>query len=73
MVPLEGLISPPGGEIEGAVDYAQEGGEVAEIFGDFCRKSLCMESWDFIVDAVAYKVYDLYFQQTNYATQMLTT
>ena len=41
---------------EGVLDYAEEGGEVAEVFGDFCRQSLCMESWDFIMDAVAYKV-----------------
>ena len=25
------------------------------MFGDFCRQSLCMESWDFIMDAVACK------------------
>lgn len=66
-------MTQPGGDIEGVVDYANEGGEVAEIFGDFCRKSLCMESWDFIVDAVAYKVNDSYFLQTNHATQMLIT
>lgn len=39
--------------------YAQEGGEVATIFGDYCRKSLCMESWDFVLDSVAYKVHDI--------------
>jgi len=36
--------------------YAREGGGVAALFGKFCTRNLCAESWDFIVDSVAYKV-----------------
>ena len=57
MVPIEGPTSPSVRDNEGVLDYAREGGEVAELFGDFCRQSLCMESWDFIMDSMAYKVY----------------
>lgn len=56
VVPLEGQTSQILDGKEGVYDYAQEGGEVAEVFGEFCRNSLCMESWDFIMDSVAYKV-----------------
>lgn len=56
VLPVEGKTSGRDGDKEGVYDYAQEGGEIAELFGDFCRKNLCMEGWDFIMDAMAYKV-----------------
>lgn len=56
VLPVEGITSQRGGDNEGVYDYAQEGGAVAELFGDFCRQSLCMESWDFVLDSIAYKV-----------------
>ena len=56
VVPLEGQSSRSADDNEGVYDYAQEGGEVAEMFGEFCQKSLCMENWEFIMDSVAYKV-----------------
>lgn len=40
----------------GVVDFAREGGTTAELFEKFCQSSLCMESWDFIVDAVHYEM-----------------
>lgn len=30
--------------------------DVGELFGQFCRKYLCMESWEFILEAVHYQV-----------------
>lgn len=57
VVPIEGPTSPSVRSNEGVLDFAREGGEIAELFGDFCRQNLCMESWDFLVDSVAYKVY----------------
>lgn len=36
--------------------YAREGGDLATLFGNFCRHCLCEESWEFIVEAVAYEV-----------------
>lgn len=57
VVPVEGLTTRSADiNNEGVLDYAEEGGEVADLFGDFCRRSLCGESWDFILDTVAYKV-----------------
>lgn len=38
------------------LSYAREGGVLATLFGDFCRRCLCEESWEFIVEAVAYEV-----------------
>ena len=35
--------------------YAREGGEVATLFGEYCRHCLCEESWEFIVEGVAYE------------------
>ncbi|CAM9756489.1 unnamed protein product [Scytosiphon promiscuus] len=34
---------------------AREGGEIAHLFGEYCRRSLCMESWDFILESVSYE------------------
>ena len=59
MVLIEGITSPSVRDNEGVLDYAQEGGDVAELFGDFCRQNLCMENWEFIMDAMASKVHRL--------------
>lgn len=32
-----------------------KGGPISDKFGLFCRANLCMESWDFIVEAVHYE------------------
>lgn len=56
VLPVEVPTSQSVDDKEGVYDFAQEGGEVAEIFGEFCRKNLCMESWEFIRDSVVYKV-----------------
>ena len=58
---------------EGVYELAQKGGEIAEVFGEFCRDSLCMESWDFIIDCMAYKVCTVACHQTDYATRALST
>ena len=57
VVPIEDPKSPSVRDKKGVLDYAKEGGEVSDMFGDFCRQNLCMESWEFIMDSVAYKVY----------------
>lgn len=57
VVPIEVPTSLSVCANEGVLDYAREGGEIAELFGEFCRQTLCMESWEFLVDSVAYKVY----------------
>lgn len=36
--------------------YARKGGDLATLFGDFCKRCLCAESWEFIVEVVAYEV-----------------
>ncbi|CAB1110920.1 unnamed protein product [Ectocarpus sp. CCAP 1310/34] len=40
---------------DGVLGYAQEGGSVASMFKHFCTRSLCAESWDFIVAACKYE------------------
>lgn len=30
--------------------------DLGKLFGQFCRKYLCMESWEFILEAVRYQV-----------------
>lgn len=57
VVPIEGPTCPSALDKRGVLDYAKEGGEVAEMFGEFCKQNLCMESWDFIMVSIAYKVY----------------
>eukprot|EP00904_Undaria_pinnatifida_P000029 jgi/Undpi1/10026/HiC_scaffold_28.g12480.m1 len=59
VLPVEGQVYLPIHGKDGVSDFAQKGGEVAEVFGEFCRDSLCMESWDFIMDCMAYKEINL--------------
>ncbi|CAB1100119.1 unnamed protein product [Ectocarpus sp. CCAP 1310/34] len=40
---------------DGVLGYAQEGGSVASMFEQYCMRSLCAESWDFIVAACKYE------------------
>lgn len=40
---------------DGIIDFASDGGRPAELFGEFCEKNLCSESWDFVVIAVHYE------------------
>lgn len=40
----------------GVLEYAREDGAVASLFKAFCKDNLCMDSWEFIVDAAAYEV-----------------
>lgn len=42
-------------DAQGVLALATKGGEMANRFGDFCRKHLCQESWDFIADAMRYE------------------
>lgn len=42
-------------EFEGVLALAVKGGEMAHEFDTFCKKHLCQESWDFIVDATHYE------------------
>eukprot|EP00903_Cladosiphon_okamuranus_P009869 g9375.t1 len=37
------------------LSYAREGGDLATLFGAFCKRYLCEESWDFLLEAVAYE------------------
>lgn len=44
---------PPG--TEDLLTLARGGGALGERFAQFTRENLCMESWDFIVDAIRYQ------------------
>ncbi|CAN0051108.1 unnamed protein product, partial [Ectocarpus fasciculatus] len=44
--------------VEGMLALVREGGDMRERFERFCRTNLCMESWDFIIDAAHYEVVD---------------
>eukprot|EP00904_Undaria_pinnatifida_P000027 jgi/Undpi1/10024/HiC_scaffold_28.g12478.m1 len=55
VLPVQGHYCRSDCDKQGVCDFAHEGGELAKMFGDFCRKNLCMESWDFIMDSVAYE------------------
>lgn len=50
-IPME-----PISDTDGVLEIASKGGISSDRFGEFCRKNLCMESWDFIVEAVQYQV-----------------
>ena len=65
VLPVEGQVYLPIHGKYGVSDFAQKGGEVAEVFGEFCRDSLCIESWDFIMDCMAYKVCTVACHQTD--------
>ncbi|CAM9794056.1 unnamed protein product [Pylaiella littoralis] len=43
-------------DLPGVHELAKQGGEMAQRFGRFVQENLCMESWDFIVDAVQYEM-----------------
>ncbi|CAN0314603.1 unnamed protein product [Ectocarpus sp. 6 AP-2014] len=43
-------------DVDGVHALAVKGGDMAERFGRFVQENLCMESWDFIVDAVKYEM-----------------
>lgn len=56
IVPVEDADGVEAAEnTEGVLVLAAKGGEIADKFGTFCRKFLCQESWDFIVDATHYQ------------------
>lgn len=40
----------------GVISIARDGGMPAELFGGFCEKNLCSESWDFVLVAVQYEM-----------------
>lgn len=42
-------------DVDGSLCLAKNGGKTANRFGKFCQKSLCMERWDFVLDAVNYE------------------
>lgn len=42
-------------DVGGLLALATKGGEMAELFGNFCRRNLTLESWDFIVAALHYE------------------
>eukprot|EP00752_Nemacystus_decipiens_P012857 g11384.t1 len=37
------------------IDFACKGGVLAKLFGQFCERNLCSESWEFVVEAVHYE------------------
>lgn len=43
-------------DVEGSLCLIKKGGKTANRFGKFCQKNLCMESWDFVLDAVNYEM-----------------
>lgn len=56
IVPVENIdgVGTAAG-MQGVLTLASTGSGMADLFADFCRKHLCQESWDFIVDATRYE------------------
>lgn len=52
VIPLEEDVN----DFPGLHEIAKTGGEMAQRFGRFVQENLCMESWDFILDAVQYEM-----------------
>ncbi len=42
-------------DVAGSLTIARAGGEMGKLFEEFCRRHLCMESWNFIVDVCKYE------------------
>ena len=60
IVPVDDHMGASGTQVlvpatDGIVDLAGRGGVPAELFGGFCEKHLCSESWEFVVVAVHYE------------------
>lgn len=56
IVPVENVDGAEAAEsTAGVLTLATKGGEMADKFDIFCKKHLCQESWDFIVDATRYE------------------
>lgn len=47
---------PDTANLPGVHELAKQGGDLSQRFGRFVQENLCMESWDFILDAVQYEM-----------------
>ena len=59
VIPVPGLPFVGGtslGANQGVLFFARQGGVLCEKFDAFVQENLCMESWDFIIEGVAYEV-----------------
>jgi len=50
------LQAKKGGGQKGDDDDDEGSTNVAELFGEFSKRSLCAESWDFILECITYHV-----------------
>ncbi|CAN0076887.1 unnamed protein product, partial [Ectocarpus sp. 13 AM-2016] len=44
--------------VEGVLALVREGGDMGQRFEHYCKTNLCLESWDFLVDAAFYEMMD---------------
>ncbi|CAM9830632.1 unnamed protein product, partial [Ectocarpus sp. 12 AP-2014] len=44
--------------VEGVLALVREGGDMSKRFEHYCKTNLCLESWDFLVDAAFYEMMD---------------
>ena len=60
VLPVEGAdlndLGTISDDVGGALAIATAGGEMAELFTEFCRSNLTVESWDFIQAALRYEI-----------------
>ncbi|CAM9677161.1 unnamed protein product [Ectocarpus fasciculatus] len=59
VVPVEDggfLEEMPG--VEGVLELVRNGGDMGDRFEHYCKTNLCLESWDFLVDAALYEMMD---------------
>ncbi|CAM9190565.1 unnamed protein product [Ectocarpus fasciculatus] len=44
--------------VEGVLELVRNGGDMGDRFEHYCKTNLCLESWDFLVDAALYEMMD---------------
>ncbi|CAM9490184.1 unnamed protein product [Ectocarpus sp. 6 AP-2014] len=44
--------------VERVLALVREGGDMSKRFEHYCKTNLCLESWDFLVDATLYEMMD---------------
>lgn len=57
-------------DVDGVHALAVKGGDMADRFGRFVQENLCMESWDFILDAVKYEMVSASSRSTEYVARV---
>ncbi|CAM9557458.1 unnamed protein product [Ascophyllum nodosum] len=74
VIPVPGLPFVGGtslGANQGVLFFARQGGVLCEKFDAFVQENLCMESWDFIIEGVAYEALEDENEQFEKFTHIL--